>query len=171
MCIRDSRNDGHPLPAGQRAPLYDGAAIQFGSIKLKVALPEGFAAALLALPAPQASAEEDAPVAALAPPPGADNAVARLEGTDGQTHVLLSARTTFGRRPGNTIIIAGDSFVSGNHAEILYENEQFYLTDLGSTNGTQINGRKIPRHVPQPIKDSDEVMMGKTLFNFHAPQN
>jgi pSer/pThr/pTyr-binding forkhead associated (FHA) protein len=165
-----TRHDGKPLPAGQRTPLYDGGAIQFGSIKLKLSLPDGFAAALLALPAPAPTQAEDEPVAALAAPKGQEDNAARLIGKDGQTHILSAVRTTFGRRPGNTIIIEGDSFMSGNHAEILYENERFYLTDLGSTNGTQLNGRKVARHAPQPLQDNDEVMMGRTLYRFVAPK-
>lgn len=164
-----TRLDGHPVPAGQRLSLSDGSAVQFGSIKLAASLPKGFEKALLALPAPPPATQEGEPLPALAAPGGADASVARLVGRDGQAHVLSAIRTTFGRKPGSTIILAGDSYVSGVHAEIVYEDERFRLTDLGSTNGTVMNGRRISAHAPQPLKDGDEVVFGRTAFTFRAP--
>ncbi|MCK6479575.1 MAG: FHA domain-containing protein, partial [Planctomycetes bacterium] len=55
---------------------------------------------------------------------------------------LRSARTTFGRRPSNTVSF-DDASVSGVHCEITREPNGFVLRDLGSTNGTQVDGEPV----------------------------
>ena len=55
---------------------------------------------------------------------------------------LDKSRITIGREGGNLVVLnAGD--VSGYHAEIHCESDGVYLVDLGSTNGTSVNGRRI----------------------------
>ena len=57
---------------------------------------------------------------------------------------LDQSRITIGREGANTVVLsAGD--VSGYHAEIHCESDGAYLVDLGSTNGTSVNGRRINR--------------------------
>lgn len=169
-----TRFSGAPLPAGRQTSLSDRTAIQFGSIKLTVILPEGFERDLLALPPPTAAAAdaEDAPAAALPAPEGVGNieqSAARLIDKGGTEQPLMDERTTLGRRPGNSIIISDDSFVSGSHAEIVYDRGQFFVADLGSTNGTKLNGRKLLPNVPNPLADGDELTLGQTMFTFRAP--
>ena len=53
---------------------------------------------------------------------------------------LAGARTTLGRRPDNAIAFV-DVKVSGVHLEIVKEGDGFVLRDLGSTNGTFLDGR------------------------------
>ncbi|MDX1931057.1 MAG: FHA domain-containing protein [Capsulimonadales bacterium] len=161
--------DNVPLERQQRAYLADGMTLQFGSIRVKVVIPAGVSVDLDALPAPErVSREENVP--ALAAPGGATPA-AVLVGFDGSTHVLTSTNTTFGRRPGNTIVLTGDSYISGSHAQITYENDRFLLTDLGSTNGTKVNGQRLAAHTPVVLNEGDEVMMGQTTFIYHSPTN
>ncbi len=54
---------------------------------------------------------------------------------------LISGRTSIGRRSDNDIIIQ-DASVSNHHARLNFE-ENYFLTDLRSSNGTYINGKKI----------------------------
>lgn len=54
---------------------------------------------------------------------------------------LLSARTSIGRCSDNDIIIP-DTLISNRHAHLNFENK-YFLTDLRSSNGTYINGKKI----------------------------
>ena len=61
------------------------------------------------------------------------------------------------------------SYVSGNHAQITFENDKFVLTDLGSTNGTKVNGLRLTANVPCPLSEGDEVTIGQTTFIFHSP--
>ncbi|MEW5959815.1 MAG: FHA domain-containing protein [Chloroflexota bacterium] len=76
---------------------------------------------------------------------------------------------TFGRDPDNDIML-DDSEVSRHHARLLQEDDQIILEDLGSTNGTLVNGKPIVgRHVMQP---ADIISIGASVFGvrgFAAP--
>jgi hypothetical protein len=56
---------------------------------------------------------------------------------------------------------AYESGVSRMHASIRSIDEQVMVTDLGSANGTRINGRQISPHIPYPIKHGDILTLGK----------
>ncbi|WP_167193080.1 FHA domain-containing protein FhaB/FipA [Brevibacterium pigmentatum] len=60
----------------------------------------------------------------------------------GQTLMLSGAPVTFGRAPDNTIII-NDDFASSHHARISAKNGAWMLEDLGSTNGTIVDGSRM----------------------------
>jgi pSer/pThr/pTyr-binding forkhead associated (FHA) protein len=85
-------------------------------------------------------------------------------------HVLNAPSTTLGRRPENAIVLTGDSFVSGSHAKIAYTGSGFVIEDLGSTNGTHINGRRLEARAAEPLKDGDTVVFGRSEYTFHSPQ-
>ncbi|MDT5061598.1 MAG: hypothetical protein QOH63_2057 [Acidobacteriota bacterium] len=58
--------------------------------------------------------------------------------------------------------------VSRRHARIMRRNEQYFIEDLGSTNGTFINrGRRLLPGDRQPLRDGDEIIVGKTFLRFH----
>jgi pSer/pThr/pTyr-binding forkhead associated (FHA) protein len=161
-----TRRADTPLPTGQRASLSNGMAVQFGAVKLSILIPESDDD-LLALPSPAEGSDAATATPAIEAPAGA--IAARLVGADGIEHVLTSARTTFGRRPDVDVVLTGDSFVSGRHAAISYGGDGFIITDLDSTNGTRLNGQKLPPNKPEPLNDGDEIIMGKTVFVFHGP--
>jgi hypothetical protein len=57
--------------------------------------------------------------------------------------------------------------VSRRHARIQFQNNQYLIEDLGSTNGTFIN--RGPRLLPgakQPLNNGDEIIVGKTFLKF-----
>ncbi len=58
--------------------------------------------------------------------------------------------------------------VSRRHARITFREGQYFLEDLGSTNGTFVNRGKrlLPGHL-QPLQDGDEIIVGKTFLRFH----
>src|SRR5213596_1135400 len=57
----------------------------------------------------------------------------------GTAHELVGDLITIGRAPDNTIVI-GDPSVSSRHAQLQRVGETYRLKDLGSTNGTRVNG-------------------------------
>ena len=76
---------------------------------------------------------------------------------------LASARVTLGRESRNDITIP-DINVSRTHAEIsLSPQGAWVITDLGSTNGTYVNGRAV---ASQPLNEGDYIAMGSTNFVF-----
>jgi hypothetical protein len=81
-------------------------------------------------------------------------------------HVLpLDHYTTIGRRAGNSMVL-DDSFVSGSHAEIMYDQGAWWIVDLDSTNGTFVNGR--PVHTRMPISAGDVVQFGRISLRAHV---
>ena len=61
-----------------------------------------------------------------------------------------------------------DGGVSRKHAVIHRAGSGYTIEDVGSTNGTYINKKKIPPHAPQDIKPGDEVRFGKVAFSLQA---
>ena len=59
--------------------------------------------------------------------------------------------------------------VSRRHARIIRRNGQYFIEDLGSTNGTFINrGRRLLPGDRQPLRDGDEIIVGKTFLRFQV---
>lgn len=57
--------------------------------------------------------------------------------------------------------------VSRRHARITLREGQYFLEDLGSTNGTFVNrGRRLAPGVRQALNDGDEIIVGKTFLRF-----
>ena len=95
----------------------------------------------------------------------ADRASGVLYLGNGQQVVLGEFRLTCGRLPECTITF-DDTNVSREHAEIRPDGGGFVLTDLGSTNGTTVNGDPVSAH---RLADGDHVTLGGTTsFEFRA---
>ncbi len=82
---------------------------------------------------------------------------------------LTKERTTLGRRPYNDIVIENLA-VSGEHAALSLVGTQVVLEDLGSTNGTYVNGKTIKK---QALQHDDVIEIGKFKIKFedHAATN
>ena len=95
----------------------------------------------------------------------ADGGAGVLHLANGQQIVLGEYRLTLGRLPECTITF-DDTNVSREHAEIRPDGDGFVLTDLGSTNGTTINGATV---TARRLEDGDVVSLGATTtFEFRA---
>ena len=55
---------------------------------------------------------------------------------------------------------AEDLGVSRNHIRLWPENEGVFIEDLGSLNGTRVNGVMLPAHTPQRIYHADQIKLG-----------
>lgn len=75
---------------------------------------------------------------------------------------LTKERTTLGRRPYNDIVI-DNLAVSGEHAVIHLHADEAEIEDLGSTNGTYVNGRAVKR---QDLRSGDTIEVGKYKIRF-----
>ncbi|MBW1903480.1 MAG: FHA domain-containing protein, partial [Deltaproteobacteria bacterium] len=75
-------------------------------------------------------------------------------------------RITIGRKKDNTIAI-NSLAISRNHARIDKTGTDFVITDLKSTNGIFVNSEKVSS---QKLVDGDNILIGKHLLTFHAPQ-
>ena len=84
------------------------------------------------------------------------------DGTLGIGSVIpVTSTISIGRREDNSIVL-NNQFVSSYHAKIYVKNNDFYLEDLASTNGTFINDSKVEGRVR--LKVNDQVRMGSTVF-------
>ena len=83
---------------------------------------------------------------------------------DGRRHTITSARTVIGRGSDADITI-GDAGSSRRHAEILWDGERGMLRDLGSTNGTKIDGQKVREAA---ISDGTTFTIGRTDLAFRV---
>src|SRR5687767_13222115 len=77
---------------------------------------------------------------------------------------LTKERTTIGRKPHNDIQI-DNLAVSGEHAVIVTILNDSFLEDLGSTNGTVVNGNPVKKHF---LQNNDVVELGKYKLKFIA---
>jgi pSer/pThr/pTyr-binding forkhead associated (FHA) protein len=71
---------------------------------------------------------------------------------------------TIGRSGENTISLDGDEFASGHHARIESQRDGVWLLDLGSTNGTFVNGERVEGR--QQLHRGDLVQIGDTELRF-----
>ena len=83
---------------------------------------------------------------------------------EGADHVLNSSAVTVGRGTQNDIQIGADDFASSTHASFEPRRDGVWLSDLGSTNGTYVNGERIDR--PRKLAPGDVVRIGETDFRF-----
>lgn len=75
---------------------------------------------------------------------------------------LDKERITIGRRPSNDIHI-DNLAISGEHAVIKLIGRDAFLEDLGSTNGTSVNGRQIQQHI---LQHGDAIELGKYQLRY-----
>jgi pSer/pThr/pTyr-binding forkhead associated (FHA) protein len=76
-------------------------------------------------------------------------------------------RITIGRKPGNDLHFNRPE-ISGAHAAFLLENDNYYVTDLGSTNGTLLNGAPIVAKEKYPLNTADVVTIAPYRIRFEG---
>lgn len=79
--------------------------------------------------------------------------------------VRLPPRATIGRGPANALVLDDDA-VSHEHAVVAWRNEDWWIQDVGSTNGTLLNGRRIS--AVTKLQSGDVVQIGRVKLRFEA---
>jgi hypothetical protein len=82
----------------------------------------------------------------------------------GDRLTLTESVISVGRHPDSNLVLA-DPNVSRNHAEIRPQGDRYVVADLGSTNGTRVNGVRVNTQV---LNDGDEITFGNTRMRFEA---
>ena len=115
-----------------------------------------------------------------APPPGSPPAnrtqmlsdmtgitglIVRWMGGNTQNYPISKPVLSVGRAPDNDIVINHPA-VSGHHLTITIAGEEATVTDLNSTNGTQLNGQRIPPNTPRSAHGGDVMRMGDLNGNW-----
>jgi dipeptidyl aminopeptidase/acylaminoacyl peptidase len=80
----------------------------------------------------------------------------------GRIVALPSQMVTVGRAPDNDIVV-GDPATSGHHGRIEVRGGFFWLSDLGSTNGTLVNGEPV---IEKQLTDGDVIAIGQNTIRF-----
>jgi len=87
----------------------------------------------------------------------------------GQKYTLRTHKVKIGRDPSNQVVIPDDTFTSRHHAWITFEESDFWIEDLGSTNGTLLNGHPVVKR--QVLSAGDKVRVGHTELTFEVEKN
>ncbi|MGQ0825689.1 MAG: FHA domain-containing protein [Actinomycetota bacterium] len=74
----------------------------------------------------------------------------------------IDGEATIGRGGGCTISVPSDTFVSQVHARLVERDGTLWVEDLGSTNGTFLNGKQVSQ--PTKLRKGDRVQIGETLL-------
>ncbi len=82
---------------------------------------------------------------------------------DGRSHEVKQRRVVLGRSRDCDIQLA-DTNVSRRHAELRQEGASYWIVDLGSTNGTEVNGKRVKR---AKLQAGDTITLGSTEITFN----
>jgi pSer/pThr/pTyr-binding forkhead associated (FHA) protein len=83
---------------------------------------------------------------------------------EGEEHALDSSPLSLGRGPQNDVKLDGDDYASARHARIEPRRDGVWVEDVGSTNGTFLNGIKLTR--ARKLTPGDVVRVGETELRY-----
>jgi pSer/pThr/pTyr-binding forkhead associated (FHA) protein len=98
-------------------------------------------------------------------PPARASAVVLSGFYEGLEVVLDRERIVIGRGRKADLVLA-EATISRVHAAVGFDADGFFIEDLGSTNGTLVNGAPVGR---QPLKNDDEIQMGRLRIGVRLP--
>ena len=85
---------------------------------------------------------------------------------EGEDFTLDSSQVTIGRGLRNDIAIASDEYASARHARFEPRQDGVWVQDLGSTNGTYLNGKRLEQ--PRRLTSGDVIRVGETDLRFET---
>ena len=89
-----------------------------------------------------------------------------LESTD-KTHadiVVTKKKAILGKSKKEADYIISEAFISRQHCELAYSDNRIYIKDMGSTNGTYLNGIRIPANVYMPVDIGDNIAFSSLSY-------
>jgi len=164
-------NDRPLAPHLPRA-VASGDQLRFGSVLTTLLLPSS----QQALPVVQNPADLRTPSetsASLAPGSARQPRLIEIradapEGSPARVFLLAPGITSFGRRPESTVVLQGDPYVSGSHAQLIAEDGAVRLVDVGSTNGTLLNGQQLAVDELVALSSGDLIVIGGSTLRFES---
>lgn len=93
-------------------------------------------------------------------------AVGRAGESSIQQYRFAQDRVTIGRRDVDNLLVLSDPMVSSKHAVIERCDDEFVLFDCGSTNGTEVDGIRLPVEVPHPLDDGSVIHIRPFMLSF-----
>jgi hypothetical protein len=169
--IEHARRESYALLSSPRVVMHSDDDLSIGEfgIATRMVQPDGRRA-----PEGDAPAEQVEPGATMiykpkAPPP--TEPIAEPAGVEreevsltmnGRRRVLTERRVVLGRSKECDVQVS-DANVSRRHAELRQEGSSWWIVDLDSTNGTEVNGKRVPR---AKLADGDSITLGSTELVF-----
>jgi tetratricopeptide (TPR) repeat protein len=105
------------------------------------------------------------------PSPGPRRPTAILSGVAGamqnRQFPMEKESLHIGANPQNDLCIPDDDYVSGNHAWLRYEKGSIFVVDVGSRNGTFVNGQRVS-NTARALTPGDRIQIGNTIFELHS---
>jgi len=95
--------------------------------------------------------------------------LAEVTTPSGERMAIETRWMRIGRDSDNDIVHINDSFVSRFHAWITFEQGRFWVEDLGSTNGTLLNGEPLKRR--ELLACGDKIKIGESEMTFFLLEN
>jgi len=83
------------------------------------------------------------------------------------THELTDEHITFGRAPDNMLEIE-DASVSSHHGTLTFRDGDYILRDIGSTNGSRLNGKDLATDTDYHLQDGDSFRLGKVEGTYES---
>ena len=94
------------------------------------------------------------------------HALVVVEGPGAGTSVRLAASPILLGRAQEASLVLMDDYASSRHARLFPQGTRWFLEDLGSTNGTYVNGAPVTRAVP--VGPGTAIRIGKTVMELEA---
>ena len=86
-----------------------------------------------------------------------------LERVSTKNRISLAARSVLGRS-GACVVRVEDPHVSGEHASVFWSGSQWEVKDLGSSNGTSVDGKKLVAGEPVPLREGSELSLAGDVW-------
>ena len=90
-------------------------------------------------------------------------------GNSNQRFAIPEGETSVGRSPDNTIVLRDEkNTVSRRHATFIRRGGELRIRDIGSKNGTKVNGNYVPYHLETLVTDGAEITFGECVVRVRA---